>query len=263
MSILIGNCRGDARKLEILTDYTLEPVAHLKLLNGQKMNGCCGPLRDRYYVFRVSPKSGGEPGEMIVGYHCAEDFLRLLQLQRLPLFNPLTQQSSGAGGGGGVTGGASWHPLTREVYNAVNLLSMAWGGHRPYGFLLEILNNIHSSPSTRIDDKIVRRLNTTIAKDRESRTLRQMIDALAAANPNFKEYHFPLIGEVLRLAKARNRIEPGVIPPPPVGVAVLEVDYAEKEEVKELGAKWDSERKWWYIPAGMEIAPFSKWLPRH
>lgn len=40
----------------------------------------------------------------------------------------------------------------------------------------------------------------------------------------------------------------------------INVPYAEKEEAKKLGARWDVARKTWYIPDGISIDNFSKWL---
>lgn len=42
----------------------------------------------------------------------------------------------------------------------------------------------------------------------------------------------------------------------------LDVPYREKNAAKELGAKWDRQERSWYIPAGMEQAPFKKWLEK-
>jgi len=42
---------------------------------------------------------------------------------------------------------------------------------------------------------------------------------------------------------------------------LLTVSFAEKDEVKKLGAKWDSKEKSWYVPAGTDTAPFEKWIP--
>lgn len=40
----------------------------------------------------------------------------------------------------------------------------------------------------------------------------------------------------------------------------IHVPYAEKDEAKTLGAKWDSNFKMWYIPEGVENKPFEKWF---
>lgn len=41
----------------------------------------------------------------------------------------------------------------------------------------------------------------------------------------------------------------------------LEVPFAEKDEAKSLGARWDPARKTWYVPAGLDRHPFQRWLP--
>ena len=64
-----------------------------------------------------------------------------------------------------------------------------------------------------------------------------------------------------------SRAEPTstAAPPTPSVVAEetgrrLEVPFVEKDEAKRLGAKWDPERKVWYVPHGIALAPFSRWL---
>ena len=42
----------------------------------------------------------------------------------------------------------------------------------------------------------------------------------------------------------------------------LNVPYAEKDEARRLGARWDGERKTWYVPAGAMLAIFERWLPK-
>lgn len=42
----------------------------------------------------------------------------------------------------------------------------------------------------------------------------------------------------------------------------LNVPYAEKDQAKALGARWDSERRTWYVPAGIPPSTFAKWLPK-
>jgi hypothetical protein len=42
--------------------------------------------------------------------------------------------------------------------------------------------------------------------------------------------------------------------------AMLNVPFAEKDEAKRLGARWDSAKKKWYAPSGADLARFSRWL---
>lgn len=39
----------------------------------------------------------------------------------------------------------------------------------------------------------------------------------------------------------------------------LNVPYAEKDDAKKLGARWDASNKKWYVPDTIDIAPFAKW----
>ena len=40
----------------------------------------------------------------------------------------------------------------------------------------------------------------------------------------------------------------------------LKVSFAEKDEAKTLGARWDKDLKTWYIPDGVDASLFAKWL---
>ena len=39
----------------------------------------------------------------------------------------------------------------------------------------------------------------------------------------------------------------------------LDVPFKEKDEAKALGAKWDRQKQSWYVPPGVDVAPFEKW----
>lgn len=41
----------------------------------------------------------------------------------------------------------------------------------------------------------------------------------------------------------------------------LKVPYSEKDQAKALGAKWDAQRKTWFVPDGIDLARFKRWLP--
>jgi hypothetical protein len=44
-------------------------------------------------------------------------------------------------------------------------------------------------------------------------------------------------------------------------VIFLKVPFAEKDEAKRLGARWDSAMKKWYVPHNLDINLFSQWWP--
>jgi len=39
----------------------------------------------------------------------------------------------------------------------------------------------------------------------------------------------------------------------------LNVPYAQKDDAKALGAKWDASKKKWYAPSSLDITLFEKW----
>ena len=41
----------------------------------------------------------------------------------------------------------------------------------------------------------------------------------------------------------------------------LKVPYAEKDQAKQLGARWDAARKVWYVDGRDDLEPFSRWSP--
>jgi hypothetical protein len=40
----------------------------------------------------------------------------------------------------------------------------------------------------------------------------------------------------------------------------LKVPFSEKDQAKSLGARWNAESKHWYVPQGVDSAPFEKWF---
>ncbi len=43
----------------------------------------------------------------------------------------------------------------------------------------------------------------------------------------------------------------------------LAVPFAEKDEAKKLGARWDPEKALWYVPEHANPAPFQRWMPSY
>jgi len=42
----------------------------------------------------------------------------------------------------------------------------------------------------------------------------------------------------------------------------LECPYAEKDEAKQLGARWDQKVRKWYVPNDIDENLFKKWWPK-
>lgn len=41
----------------------------------------------------------------------------------------------------------------------------------------------------------------------------------------------------------------------------LQVPFAEKDEAKALGARWDPGRRTWYVQNVADMGPFARWMP--
>lgn len=67
-------------------------------------------------------------------------------------------------------------------------------------------------------------------------------------------------------ASFAGRTEPAGKPPgaasPSSSKLYLNVPFAEKDEAKALGARWDAAKKKWYAPPGAEPDRFERWLPQ-
>ena len=40
----------------------------------------------------------------------------------------------------------------------------------------------------------------------------------------------------------------------------LKVPFNEKDQAESLGARWNAELNHWYLPQGINVKPFDKWL---
>ena len=193
------NCdnRADpANRQKLATAYTITPVAHVKLLPGQALKGCCGLIKDECYTFSYSNNSSAaDIGLFSVGSHCAEDFLMLIKKIAPPCFNPLTSASSGGSGSSSGSSLPAMCSLNREVYQAINLLTLDWGP--PKASLQAILIAIAFVPATPIPVNDVLHLNNIIGKDRHGRTLTAIIAALKGAHPNLRSFTFSNISGML------------------------------------------------------------------
>ena len=43
----------------------------------------------------------------------------------------------------------------------------------------------------------------------------------------------------------------------------LNVPYEQSARAKAMGARWDSQMRFWYVPHGLDINNFAEWWPTH
>jgi hypothetical protein len=46
-----------------------------------------------------------------------------------------------------------------------------------------------------------------------------------------------------------------------MAIVDLQVPYEKRGSAKKRGARWDAERKTWYVPDGVKLEPFAEWVP--
>ena len=87
------DCRSEEKRREIVKAYNVKPVAHLQLLSGQKKHSDAGQIiKNDYYIFEAVHKITCKKEIIQCGMGAARDFLRLLNSEGLPLFNPLCNE---------------------------------------------------------------------------------------------------------------------------------------------------------------------------
>ena len=188
-------CRTDKVREEIVSRYELHPIAHLKLLDGQSKESCTGEtLSDTYYCFSYKSRQSSESGSFYCGSHAAAHFLKLLNSKPLPLFNPLISVG-GSTGNGGSNPGDTWDKVSKQLYNAINLILVKWDsspGPAIKSIKEDIENNFNKTPSL----SLVKSVNTIISRDKSGLTLQQMIAQLRSNN-NIRVFAFNLLNAML------------------------------------------------------------------
>lgn len=185
---IIMKCRGKKVREQIVKNYQVTPVAHVKLLSGQTIRSDAeADISDEYYIFEAID-SNGKKEVIQCGMGAARDFLDLLNHDGLPLFNPLhvDRNAGGYGGvnprlGGNENQGQNWNRTAKQLHNAIMWLITIWGldPNKPlFEFLKDIMENFNSEPF----DWKVKRVNTVIQRGGHGRTLTEIINSFRDKN---------------------------------------------------------------------------------
>jgi len=203
------SCRGRPRRIQLLETHEITPVSHISLLNGQsKRSAAEDTITKEYYCFLCKEKNSNSKSDtFIVGTFVANDFLKLLKLKPLPLFNVLKNDDENyikkAEKKNILIEKEKWNELALELYNVTNIIIMVWD--RCGGPLAEILLRIKKYYTKEPYDSIIKSINTIISKDREKRTIYDMINWIKERNV-IKTYEFPLIKNRLKNIGIENYI---------------------------------------------------------
>lgn len=84
------DCRSTEKRRWIIEKYNVTPVAHIQLLAGQIKHSDAGKIiKNDYYIFEATNKSNDAKEIIQCGMGAARDFLKILNHEGLPIFNPL------------------------------------------------------------------------------------------------------------------------------------------------------------------------------
>ncbi len=180
------NCRGHDKRVDIVKNYNVIPVAHLKLLNGQEKHSDAGAtITDDYYVFKLESKNSTFKIETITcGIEAANDFLRLIHHDVLPIFNPLITENDNR-----INGNDNSHVMNlnckdrtaRQLLNSINwiiLIIDAKPNTPIYAIKNECEHHMDKEPAL----PIVKSVNTIIKKCFNNETLTTQINQLKEKN---------------------------------------------------------------------------------
>lgn len=228
MTKSIGSCHGDENRDRIMREFIIWPLAYQTLVEGCCQQGCAGPLVDKYYMFGYRERAGDpmeRGGTFFCGYVVGEDFLRRLNIRRMPLFDPLTapvaptlpalsvsapshEATSGPAAPEGMLErlDSPMHPLNIEVSQVINLL-VALHNVVPTGPTLDTLGQIRDAQDVPVEDRRVRTLNNYIRAIFSGRTFQEYLAFRRGQVRRLRHYSFPLIRNILTRFGDTNYID--------------------------------------------------------
>lgn len=198
------NCRGHERRIKIVKNWEVTPLAHIKLLDGSEIRSDAGnDITDSYYLFQCANKMTGVSDSIRCGRAVAEDFCNLTGSMMPKYFNPLRVEGDGKSQTIGYSSStiqeeAGWHPMRVQLYHAIMLIIVAWNakpGTPLYSVLKRVVNgNFLARPPREGDIKAV----NTILKHGKT-TISQVIQQIEvlANNKKMKNYQFDMLNEKL------------------------------------------------------------------
>lgn len=199
----IHDCRGEKTREQLVHDFEIVPLAHVRLLNGQTKKSCAGPDVGEYYVFSYrSHANRKDVGTFVCGITAANDFINLIQRQnpavnRLPLFDPLAglgqvgnaNNAGRAGAGRGVQQVPNWNPIAKELYDAIGMICIMWNLNNVSGALKSVLFKLIENPMQIPRNSDILSINTIISRKFNIDVGNQRVTSLALYFQDFMVTH--------------------------------------------------------------------------
>ncbi|NQZ98414.1 MAG: hypothetical protein HRU01_18080 [Myxococcales bacterium] len=212
------NCRGDQAKQNLVNNNKLVILGRRNITQNNPVNCCCNNTitTGQYYIFE---ESNGNIFYTSKG--CGRKILDLMNINvRIPLFDPLQNQIQGlgAGGAGGndrVAGNnevghnlRNMTDLNKEVYLLIFLVCQGcWDLDFPQRDPLRgLLSNLIKYPTNDIFDSKVTHINNIVGACNNINSIRDYINNEIVNNPNFVDFQFPLVNQIINDTNLNNNI---------------------------------------------------------
>ncbi len=190
------DCRGHKKRKLIVQNYSVTPVAHIKLISGNKIiSDAGGDISDSYFIFTCKSNVNNMEEVIYCGKPTAQDFCKMTNQELPKLFNPLivsnkfdnkhiqsNQQKSN-------NKPQKWNETRLQLYNATMLLITIFDA-KPNTPLFSIKAELETYVTYEPYFSRIKAINTIIHKS--NKTLRDILDELGQVN-NLKEYSFDLL----------------------------------------------------------------------
>lgn len=192
------NCRGKSKRIQIVKNYFVEPLAHIKLLNGVTIESDAGgDIVDTYYIFKCKNKNTNVERFICCGTPTAKHLCELTGNNLPPLFNPLkqthiTNSITNNKTSKGVN--LAWNPMRKQLYNATMLLISKWNA-KPNTPLFFIKSELELYPNYEPLLKYIKSINTILKNS--GNTMMGIINELKENN-NLKDFEFDLLINTLK-----------------------------------------------------------------
>lgn len=195
-------CRGHETRIQICKENVIEPVAHLMLLSGRvKRSDAEAEIKNDYYIFQCTHKLNGTKEIIQCGMGAATDFLKILNKDGIPIFNPLLSQGNvnttrRKSFAGNKEANEKWNPAAKQLYDAIMLLIIEWDDHNPDSLLFSLKEEITEDNCREPQKRKIKAVNTIISKDSKKRTLSQIVSDMKKDDA-IKEFCFDLLEKIL------------------------------------------------------------------
>lgn len=162
-----SGCYGQ-KKEEVIQNYFLQPIAQIKLLEGQSKVGCCGQVKDRYFIFSYAGiQDRNDRGTFFVGYDCAEQMIdKINQIKSKkqgaelicppPIFDP--------GIGDFTKQIPEMSKINHAVARIIILLASFWNVDSFYGIPVILLSKIMRHPDQDLSDKEIMDIEKIVSR---------------------------------------------------------------------------------------------------